>query len=681
LAGAPDPRLGQLLAAMRAVRDGDPDVRAAVSGDDELAELGVLFDQLATRNQVLAGRLARLSAGHEDALGLLRESVEVATAALGGAALAGDAASGVVGVTGAEAGAGTGTGSGTATVLEPVATSADRPDQDLAAKAAQIEQARLNLRERAQQTSPASRARAEFMANVSHELRTPLSSLLILAQLLAANAEGNLTARQVDFARTIHGAAQDLLQLINDLLDLSKVETGRMELRAEPVPLSRLLGQAEAAFRPAAAAKGLQLTVRCAADVPESVESDEQRLRQILRNLLSNAVKFTDHGEVALDVDRDPADPGLLRVSVRDTGIGIAADQLQVVFEAFQQADGITGRHLGGTGLGLSISRQLARLLGGELQVDSLPGRGSTFTLTVPADLPGAQQPGPTRGGTRDASPSGAAVLLIVEPRTARAMRQAARTALDGLGGLRDRVEIVAVYGGGEGAEQVLAGRHVVSVLVNLAASRGEVQALLGAVAEYAPTVPVLAYEAGAGSGTAARLEASLGSAPQIEIVGSRAQAVERLTLHLLTALPSVSADLTSPATEPTASAARFDGETVLVVDDDVRNVFAMTSMLELHGLSVLHADNGRQGIETLLQNPDIRLVLMDLMMPGMDGFTATEYIRSLERYAALPIVAVTAKASRGDRERSLAAGANEYVLKPVDVDALLGIIAAMLGK
>jgi signal transduction histidine kinase/CheY-like chemotaxis protein len=660
---ASDPRLGRLLAAMRAVRDGDLDARAAVPGDDELAELGALFDQLATRNQALTGQLARLAAGHEDPLGLLRESVGVAAAAIAGAALAGDPV----------------TGAGTATSLESGVGSADRPDPEIALRAAQIEQARLSLRERAQQLTPASRARAEFMANVSHELRTPLSSLLILAQLLAANAEGNLTARQVDFARTIHGAAQDLLQLINDLLDLSKVETGRMEVHAAPVPLSRVLGQAEAAFLPAAAEKGLRLTVRAAADAPESLETDEQRLRQILRNLLSNAVKFTDHGEVALDVTRDPADPALLRFSVRDTGIGIAADKLQVIFEAFQQADGITGQRFGGTGLGLSISRELARLLGGELQVDSVPGEGSTFTLTLPAGSPDEDR---TRspGAAREGSP-GTAVLLVVEPRTARAMRQAARTALDGLGGMRDRIEIVAVSGGGNEAEQILAGREIVSVLVNLGTAREEVQALLGAVADYAPAVPVLAYEAGAGSGTAARLESSLDSAPQIEIVGSRAQAVERLTLHLLTGLPGTSAGPSSPAADPVQSTARFDGEMVLVVDDDVRNVFAMTSMLELHGLSVVHADNGRQGIETLMQNPDIKLVLMDLMMPGMDGFAATEYIRGIERYAELPIVAVTAKATRGDRDRSLAAGANEYVLKPVDVDVLLGVIATMLGK
>jgi CheY-like chemotaxis protein len=260
-------------------------------------------------------------------------------------------------------------------------------------------------------------------------------------------------------------------------------------------------------------------------------------------------------------------------------------------------------------------------------------------------------------------------------------MRQAAQTALEGLGAMRGRVELAVV--GGEDArseiEQVLADRHVVGVLVNLGTPREQVQALLGAVADYAPAAPVLAYEAGAGGGTAARLDASAGNAPQVEIVGSRAQAVERLTLHLLTALPGSSADLSLTA-EPTKSGARFHGEKVLVVDDDVRNVFAMTSMLELHGLSVVHADNGRQGIETLLEHPDIRLVLMDLMMPGMDGYAATEYIRSLDRFADLPIIAVTAKAMRGDRERSLAAGANEHVIKPVDVDALLAIIGSMIA-
>jgi signal transduction histidine kinase/CheY-like chemotaxis protein len=593
LAVVPDPRVERLLAAMRAVRDGDPDARAAVAGDDELAELGALFDQLAGRNQALAGQ--------------------------------------------------------------------------------------LGLRERAQQLALASRARAEFMATISHELRTPLSSLLILAQLLADNTEGNLTPRQVDFARTIHGAAQDLLQLINDLLDLSKVESGRMELRTEKVPVAPLLARLEAAFRDEAAQKGLELRVRTAPDVPETVDTDEQRLEQVLRNLLSNALRFTDHGAVALEATRDPAVPELLRLAVHDTGVGISPDKLEVIFEAFQQAGPTAGQQPGGTGLGLSIGRELARLLGGDLLVSSVVGQGSTFTVSLPAGTPEAQRAAAAAGPG-----SGRAVVLVVEPRGSRAMGQAAHTALDGLSGIRDRVEIVAVRGAGGGpdsAEQVLAARDVVAVLVNLGITREQLHLLLAAVADYAPMAPVLAYEAGAGSAAAIRLETAPGGDPRIEIVGSRAQAVERLTLHLLTGLPGASAAPATLAADAPQGAVRFHGETVLVVDDDVRNVFAMTSVLELHGLTVVHADNGRQGIETLLQNPDIRLVLMDLMMPGMDGYAATRHIRSLERFAGLPIIAVTAKTARGDREKSLAAGADEHVVKPVDVDRLLAVISKLMNR
>jgi CheY-like chemotaxis protein len=227
--------------------------------------------------------------------------------------------------------------------------------------------------------------------------------------------------------------------------------------------------------------------------------------------------------------------------------------------------------------------------------------------------------------------------------------------------------------------ERALSSQQIVSVLVNLSMPQTAVQALLETVARIDPTVPVLAYEAGAGGGTAARLVA-LGGARGLEVIGSRAQAVERLTLHLLTALPNANAEL-SLAVEPPPSTARFNGEKVLVVDDDVRNVFALTSALELHGLSVVHADNGRQGIETLLQNPDIKVVLMDVMMPGMDGYAATEYIRSLDQFADLPIIAVTAKAMHGDRERSLAAGANAHVPKPVEIEELLAIIGSMINR
>ncbi len=645
MAEGPDPRLTRLLAAMRAVRDGDLGARTRLTGDDIVAELGALFDELAERGQ--RGRDGQAPPhGESFAVGAPRRAGQPA----------------------------------------------ERP-------------------------AAASRTKAEFLANISHELRTPLSSLLILAKLLAGNAEGNLTARQVDFARTIHGAAQDLLQLINDLLDLSKVETGRIEVRADRVDLAALVPALETAFRPLAEEKGLELAVQIAPDAPQFLDTDRQRLQQILRNLLSNAVKFTDQGKVSLEIgaDRDPRHRGNVRFAVRDTGIGIAAQQQQAIFEAFEQGDAAAGQRLSGTGLGLSISRELARLLGGSIRVGSVPGQGSTFTLSVPTSAAAARTHDRRRGtaarlraqdeGTAagsasprtDESGSGAhdpqrppspaaegaartTAVLVVEPRGARAMQHAARTALDGLGGMPGQVELLALHDNGpDGFERALTGFDVVSILVNLSCPRPMVQALLAAVAAYAPAVPVLVYEAGGGSGTLARLGASMASAPQMDVVGSRAQAVERLTLHLLTALPGSAAEL-SLTTEPAPAGKRFHGEKVLVVDDDVRNVFAMTSMLELHGLSVVHADNGRRGIETLMRNPDIKLVLMDLMMPGMDGYAATEYIRGLNQFAQLPIIAVTAKAMRGDRERSLAAGANEHVVKPVEVDVLIGMINSMMA-
>ncbi|MGH3417896.1 MAG: sensor histidine kinase, partial [Actinocrinis sp.] len=498
----PDPRLARLLAAMHAVRDGDLGARAQLTGDDTVAELGALFDELADRDQATAHVQERAQAE----------------------------------------------------------TLAARPD---------------HLAER---LAAASRAKAEFLANISHELRTPLSSLLILAKLLAANGEGNLTGQQVDFARTIHGAAQDLLQLINGLLDLSKVETGRMEVRADRVNLAALVPTVEAAFRPLAEEKGLELAVLIADDAPQFVDTDRQRLQQILRNLLSNAVKFTDHGKVSLEIgpDPDPRHAGEIRFAVRDTGVGIAAQQQQAIFEAFEQGDAAAGQRLSGTGLGLSISRELARLLNGSLRVGSVPGQGSTFTLSIPlwpstppahgragtahaqrapvASVPtlrieehgtGTREPEKTTGAGGPSAPVLPTAVLVVEPRGARAMQHAARTALDGLGGMPGRVELMTLHDGAQSRfETVLTSREVVSVLVNLSTPRPQVQALLSAVAEYAPAVPVLVYEAGGGSGTAARLEASLGSAPQIEIVGSRAQAVERLTLHLLTALPGSAAEL-----------------------------------------------------------------------------------------------------------------------------------------
>jgi HAMP domain-containing protein/signal transduction histidine kinase/ActR/RegA family two-component response regulator len=416
-------------------------------------------------------------------------------------------------------------------------------NSDIEVKNSEIEQARQELEDRARQLTMASRYKSEFMANMSHELRTPLNSALILAKLLADNLEGNLTEKQIQFARTIYSAGSDLQQLINDILDLAKVEAGHVELQISDVTLPELVDYVETICRPLTADKGLEFAVEIEPFVPESLHTDEHRLQQVLRNLLSNAAKFTDEGSVRLHIRMaSPAEvkeesirdaPGVLAFDVEDTGIGIPADKLAIIFEAFRQADGTTSRKYGGTGLGLSISMQLTQLLGGELRVRSEPGTGSTFTLYLPVDTERAPSLTPSHTGQ-------------------------------------------------------------------------------------------------------------------------------------LTVLPPL-------------STLRFNGEKVLIVDDDLRNVFALSAVLEQHGLEVVYADTGVAGIRSLEQQPDTALVLMDVMMPELDGNSTIAAIRGMTMHADLPIIAVTAKATAEDKERTLASGADEYVTKPVDTDHLLNLISVHL--
>src|SRR3954469_1970593 len=391
---------------------------------------------------------------------------------------------------------------------------------------------------------------------MSHELRTPLNSLLILAKLLSDNPDNNLTEKQIEFARTIHRAGSDLLELINDILDLSKVEAGKMDVHTAHLDTRVLCETVEQTFLPVAEQKGLTFIVNVDGVAPDSLTTDEQRMRQVLRNLLSNAFKFTDAGRVTLHVSvadksarfgvptLDEAEGPVLAFAVSDTGIGVAADKLRHIFEAFQQADGTTSRKYGGTGLGLSISREIARLLGGAITVESEEGVGSTFTLYIPQTFPYLDS----------------YQLLPAQP-----------TVQDARSG------------------------------------RG----------------PII-------------------SAPVLE--GD-----------------SADYDATSLA-----------GATILVVDDDVRNVFALTSALEMHGAAVLYADNGSDGLKTLEDHPEIDLVLMDVMMPEMDGNETTAAIRLMPGREQLPVLFLTAKAMPGDREKSLSSGASDYITKPVDLDRLL---------
>ncbi|MEU2023347.1 HAMP domain-containing protein [Streptomyces sp. NPDC016469] len=504
--------------------------------------------------------------------------------------------------------------------LEEKAELLARQNRDIEVKNTEIEEARQVLEERAEQLAVSMRYKSEFLANMSHELRTPLNSLLILAKLLADNAEGNLSPKQVEFAETIHGAGSDLLQLINDILDLSKVEAGKMDVSPTRIALVQLVDYVEATFRPLTAEKGLDFSVRVSPELPATLHTDEQRLLQVLRNLLSNAVKFTDSGAVELvirhagqevpDAIREQlleagslrdANGELIAFSVTDTGIGIAASKMRVIFEAFKQADGTTSRKYGGTGLGLSISREIARLLGGEIHAASEPGRGSTFTLYLPlhpSELPPQGYPqlapgqadgqtGPIEGGR---TPEAGQVYV---PDPAQATPRRRRKALGS--------------------------------------------------AQQQPALPPRPAPAPTAQQTPA-------VEPESWAVGGQEEPETRRTF-------------------------RFSGEKVLIVDDDIRNVFALTSVLEQHGLTVLYAENGREGIEVLEQHDDVTVVLMDIMMPEMDGYATTSAIRRMPQFAELPIVALTAKAMKGDKEKALESGASDYVTKPVDPDHLLSVM------
>jgi len=437
--------------------------------------------------------------------------------------------------------------------LEDKAAQLARQNRDIEIKNVEIEQARQELEERARELGLASRYKSQFLANMSHELRTPLNSLLILARLLANNPEQNLTPKQVEYANVIHSSGTDLLQLINDILDLSRVEAGKMELHPERFPLRALLDDLLAVFRPLTTEKGLEFAAEPAApNVPAELFTDRQRLRQILHNLLSNAVKFTDRGQVELRIAAagppGSGDP-VLAFSVTDTGVGISEQNLAVIFGAFQQGDGTTSRRYGGTGLGLAICRELATQLGGRITAESVPGEGSTFTLYLPASFPVASED------------VGWALPLAPGPSVA---------------------------------------------------------------------------------GSAAPAPAALATAGQ----------------------------------QPDGGGDEHDnlrGKKVLIVDDDLRNAFAISSILELYGMTVLHAPDGRTGIETLCATPDVDIVLMDVMMPELDGYATTGAIREIPELAGLPVIAVTARAMQGDRDKSIASGASDYVTKPVDTEELLG--------
>ncbi|WP_326654630.1 MULTISPECIES: HAMP domain-containing protein [unclassified Streptomyces] len=598
--------------------------------------------------------------------------------------------------------------------LEEKAALLAAQNSDIEAKNLEIEQARGELEARAQQLSLASKYKSEFLANMSHELRTPLNSLLILAQLLSQNPTRNLTPKQVEYAGIIHSAGSDLLQLINDILDLSKVEAGKMDINPERVPLRRLLEYVEATFQPLTTQKSLGFTITIAPGAPTELLTDDARLRQVLRNLLSNAVKFTERGSVELRIEpaADSELPQTMRGAgptvafrVKDSGIGIAEQQLETIFGAFQQADGTTSRNYGGTGLGLSISREIAHLLGGSVTAESALSQGSTFTLYLPAwraDLEdraaakqsveiGGSETAP--GGTlRPAAPLALQAfprqrrLLVIEDRPRGLMTLVAESTVAEFTDSRDltdpraSVEVISALGAQEAAS-ALAAESCHCVVLDLDMPDGEALRFLDAMDGDAGlrSVPVLAHNNRRLDPTHERKLQSRAEIKPLELLSSLDELRERIALHLSAEQPGDVLPLMRPEEAAPASPRDTDetltGRTVLVVDDDARNLYALSGILELHGINVLHAENGRKGIDTLSENPGIDLILMDVMMPEMDGYTATAEIRRMPAHRALPIIAVTAKAMPGDREKCLAAGASDYVTKPLDADDLIACV------
>lgn len=690
--------------------------------------------------------------------------------------------------------------------------------------------AQIELEARADELQRSSKYKSEFLANMSHELRTPLNSSLILAKLLAENPQDNLSEEQVKFAESIYSAGNDLLNLINDILDISKVEAGKLDMRPENSSVSRLVDGLRMTFEPLAAEKKLEFSVEIQSGTPVSLYTDRQRLEQILKNLLSNAIKFTESGAVSLTVSRQPGEG--VAFTVRDSGIGIAEEQQESIFEAFRQADGTTNRRYGGTGLGLSISRDLARLLGGSISVTSAPGQGSIFTLVLPeeyveqepsqyAEAPViAVQPAPVVARVtpptptparsappaapiprfaddREKAPFSKRCILVIEDEVRFAqilydlahelgynclvahaadegfdlassfvpdavlldMRLPDHSGLTVLQRLKELpstrhipVHVISVEDRQEAALQMGAIGYAVKpttreelkdVFARLEAKltqkvkrillveddalqRDSIARLIGdddieitavgfaqdaldllrdnaydcmiidlklpdmlgnellkrmSTDEICAFPPVIVYT---GRNLTRDEEAELLKYSRTIIIKG-ARSPERLLDEVTLFLHKVESQLSNERQKMLKTARSrdrvFEGRKILVVDDDVRNIFALTSALEHKGAIVEVGRNGLEAIEKLNTVDDIDLVLMDVMMPEMDGYEATIEIRKNPRWRKLPIIAVTAKAMKDDQDRCLQAGSNDYLAKPIDLDRLFSLIRVWLPK
>ncbi len=542
----------------------------------------------------------------------------------------------------------------------------------------ELEQMQVSLEEKAEELALSSKYKSEFLANMSHELRTPLNSLLILAKLLKDNSQGNLSLKQVEYSQTIYASGTDLLDLINDILDLAKIESGTMSIESNYLALAELQASIERTFSEVAKQKGLQFIVELAADLPRTIYTDSKRLQQVLKNLLSNALKFTEQGEVRLRIGIATQGwnphtqtlqnaPQVIAFSVSDTGIGIAPEQQKIIFEAFQQADGTTSRKYGGTGLGLSISREIARLLNGEIALTSRQNVGSTFTFYLPQEE-----------AITDAL---AEIKVFIERRVKNLLviedDDIQRRSIVDLIGNSD-VATTAVKTGMEALSAINSMRFDCVVLDLGLPDMNGFELMQQIKRQSNNHLPIIVYT---GRELTRSQETELKRMAET-IILKDVRSPERLLdetalfLHRIQAIPEAKHQILQhlESKDPILT-----GKKVLIVDDDVRNIFALTSMLEQYEMQVMYAENGRESLEILNDNPEIDLVLMDVMMPEMDGYETMQLIRQQNQFKSLPIIALTAKAMQGDREKCITAGASDYIPKPVDHDQLLSLLRVWL--
>ena len=563
-------------------------------------------------------------------------------------------------------------------------------------------QAYHNVEQRGVELERASRYKSEFLANMSHELRTPLNSSLILSQILGENRSGGLTADEINYAKTIHASNSDLLSLINDILDLSKIEAGHANIEPQMVGLTMLIEALRARFDALAREKSLAFRIEVEAGTPQRLVTDHQRLQQILNNLLSNAFKFTEHGEVVLQIRH--AGPGLLGFAVRDTGIGIGALQQQIIFDAFRQADGSTSRKYGGTGLGLSISRELARLLGGAIRVDSVEGSGSTFTLEIAEHLAAPAAASALPRATEAAPPAAADVLSMALPRREelvaapvafddRHARHRERlilvieddaTLCENIKLLLDANDIeIRTAGSIAEALRCVSDTTFDCIVMDLTLPDGSGHELLEHISNggryFFP--PVIVYT----GRVLSRAEEQSLQRYSKSIIIKGAKSPERLLDEVSLFLHRVEASLPQDQQRLLSQARQrdtvFEGRKILLAEDDVRNIFALSSIFEPLGAKLIIARNGREALDQLERNSEVDLVLMDLMMPEMDGLTALRLLRQRSEWAHLPVIALTAKAMADDRRNCLDAGANDYIAKPIDVDKLVSLCRVWMPK